>query len=112
MSYPVEYRKRVLEYIAEGNKQVDAIKIFKVSRTAIHEWKKQLEETGTLEGKEITRPARLFKSEELLAYVEAHPFATLAEIAAHFGGSTSGAHDALKREGISLKKDTCGSRTR
>ena len=65
MSYPVEYRKRVLEYIAEG--------------------------------KEITRSARLFKSEELIAYVEDHPFATLAEeIAAHFGGSISGAHDALR----------------
>ena len=46
----------------------------------------------------------LFKSEELIAYVQTHPFATLAEIAAHFGGSTSGVHDALKREGISLKK--------
>ena len=41
MSDSVEYRKRVLEYIAEGNKQAEAIKIFKVSRTAIHEWKKQ-----------------------------------------------------------------------
>ena len=44
MSYPVEYRKRVWE----RNKQVDAIRIFKVSRTAIHEWKKQLEETGNM----------------------------------------------------------------
>lgn len=50
MSYPVEYGKSVLKHMEDRNKQVDAIQIFKVGQTAIHEWRKKLEETGTCEG--------------------------------------------------------------
>jgi transposase len=48
--------------------------------------------------------ASKYHSEELKAYVKDHPEATLAERAEHFGGSVSGAHDALARAGITFKK--------
>jgi transposase len=104
MSYSVDYRKRVLEYIEEGHTQKEAQKVFKVGSTTIKEWKKLLSETGSLEKRPLNREARVYKSDELCAYIAEHPQAFLKEIAEHFGGSTSGADSALTREKLTLKK--------
>jgi hypothetical protein len=40
----------------------------------------------------------------LETYVKKHPDATLRNISEYFGGSVSGAHDALARAGIAFKK--------
>lgn len=104
MSYSVDYRNRVVEYLAEGHTQAQAQAVFKVGRTTIKAWKKLLSETGRLEPKELKRSARIYDSEKLRTYIENHPQATLKEIAKEFGGSISGAADALKREKITFKK--------
>jgi len=104
MAYSVDLRKRVLEYIREGNSHTKASKVFKVGTTAIKDWKKLLKETGGLENRPLEREARIYKSDKLKAYVEQNPQAFLHEIAKHFGGSAQGAADALNRENITLKK--------
>ena len=104
MSYSVDYRKRVLEYLEEGHTQAEAKKVFKVGITTIKEWKKQLAERGTLVQKIRKRKARVYPSDKLRDYIEKHPQALLKEIAEHFGGSISGANSALAREKITLKK--------
>ena len=63
-----------------------------------------LSETGSLEKKELERKPRKYESEKLRTYINENPEATLAEIAKEFGGSPSGAFDALEREKITLKK--------
>ena len=104
MAYSIDYRKRVLEYLEEGHTQAEAKKVFKVGITTIKEWKKLLSETGSLEKRPLDRESRVYKSDELSAYMEEHPQALLKEIAKHFGGSTSGANSALARGKITFKK--------
>jgi len=104
MSYSKDLRERVLAYIAEGHTQKETSEVFKVGTTTIKAWKKLLSETGSLEKKELERSARKFESEKLRAYIAENPEATLAEIGREFGGSPSGAFDALEREKITLKK--------
>ncbi len=104
MAYSEDYRKRVLEYIEEGHTHKEGQEVFKVGSTTIKEWKKLRSETGSLEKRPLERKARVYESDKLCAYIEEHPQALLKEIAAHFGGSTSGADSALRREKLTLKK--------
>lgn len=67
-------------------------------------WKKLLSEKSTLEKKILKREARVYPSDKLHTYISEHPQALLKEIAAHFGGSISGANAALAREKLTLKK--------
>jgi transposase len=104
MGYSKDLRERVLAYITEGHTQKETSAVFKVGTTTIKGWKKLLSETGDLEKRRLERKPRKYESEKLRTYIAENPEATLAEIAAEFGGSPSGAFDALKREKISLKK--------
>jgi transposase len=104
MAYSIDYRKRVLEYIDEGHTYAQAQEVFKIGSTTIKEWKKLLSETGTLEKRPLKRNSRVYESDKLCAYMEENPQALLKEVAAHFGGSISGANSALERAKITLKK--------
>jgi len=104
MGYSVDLRERVVAYHAEGHTIEETSKVFKVGTTTISAWKKLLTETGRLEKKELERKPRIYESEKLRTYINENPEATLAEIAQEFGGSPSGAFDALEREKITLKK--------
>jgi transposase len=104
MAYSIDYRKRVIEYLDEGHTQAQAQEVFKVGSSTIKGWKKLLSETGMLKKRELSRKARVFEADKLQAYIEEHPQALLKDIAKHFGGSTSGAADALERGKITLKK--------
>ena len=48
MSYSIDYRKRTIEYRQAGHTQEETHQIFKVSKTTIREWEKQLKETVNL----------------------------------------------------------------
>ena len=87
-----------MEYLEEGHTQVEAQAVFKVGTTTMKAWKKLLSEKNTLEKKTLKRKARVYPSDKLCAYIKEHPQALLKEIAAHFGGSISGANEALARE--------------
>ena len=102
----------VLNYLAKGHTYEEARAELGVGVSTIKDWKRLLNETGGLEKRSKQRSASKFHSEELKNYVKEHPDATLEEIAEHFGGSISGAHDALARVGISFKKRALFHRTR
>lgn len=104
MAYSKDTREMVLKYLAKGHTYEEARKELGVSVSAIKAWKKLLNETGSLEKRLKRRTATKFPAEELESYIEEHPDAMLSEIAEKFGGSTSGAFDALGRIGITLKK--------
>jgi transposase len=104
MAYSTDTREMVLNYLKQGHTYEQARRELGVGISTIKEWKKLLNETGSLEKRPLERFARKFPSAELRAYVSEHPDATLEEIAEYFGGSTSGAFDALAREGITFKK--------
>jgi transposase len=77
-----------------------------VSTSSIKSWKRLLNETGSLEKRPREGVATKFIDKELKTYIQEHPDTMLSEIAEKFGGSTSGAFDALNRVGITLKKRT------
>jgi transposase len=104
MSYSKDLRERVVAYNKERHTIKETSEVFKVGTTTIKAWKKLLSETGNLEKKELERKPRKFETEKLRAYIAENPEATLVEIASEFGGSPSGAFDALEREKITLKK--------
>ena len=104
MAYSTDTREMVLNYLKQGHTYEQARRELGVGISTIKEWKKLLNETGSLEKRPLERSARKFPSVELRAYVSEHPDATLEEIAEYFGGSTSGAFDALARERITFKK--------
>jgi transposase len=105
MAYPRKYRERVMEYIAEGHTQKEAIQVFKVSKTAIQGWIKLKAETGSLTKRELNRKPRKYDPEKIEKILEETPDAYLSEIAEHFeGGTVPGIQTALKRAKITLKK--------
>ena len=104
MAYSVDTRKMVLNYLNNGHTYEEAREELGVGISTMKEWKKLLNQTGGLDKRVAERTAWKFPSLELRSYVLEHPDATLEEIAKHFDGSTSGAHDALAREKITFKK--------
>jgi len=104
MAYSTDTREMVLAYLDKGHTYEEARRELGVGITTIKAWKKLLNETGSLKKRPLERTARKFPSKELRVYVSEHPDATLEEIAEYFGGSTSGAFDALARENITFKK--------
>ena len=104
MSYSVDLRSRVTDFIKAGHTQEETRVVFKVGTTTIKRWLSMLSETGSLEGKELERSPSKFESEKLNAYIEENPNALLKDVAAQFNGSISGAFYALEREKITFKK--------
>ena len=105
MSYSKRYRERTIEYWQAGHSLEATHQIFKVSKSTIQKWKKQLEETGNLDKKALHRSFRKIDPEKLKAYVAEHPDAYQSEMAEVFQCSESGIRYALKRHKITRKKD-------
>ena len=86
--------------------------VFKVSKSTIQKWEKQLKETGNLEKKDLHRSFRKIDPEKLKAYVAAHPDAYQSKMAEAFGCSESGIRNALRRHKITRKKRQSAIRSR
>ena len=64
-----------------------------------------IKESGNLENKALNRPHKKIDPEKLRAYVEEHPDAYQRETAEEFDCSVTAIQKALKRLGITRKKD-------
>jgi transposase len=101
--YSADFRARVMIYLnTHTYKETQAT--FEISETAIKGWKKLLNETGSLERRPHNKAVTRYDNDKLLAYIKENPFADLKEIAKEFGGSVSGASEALVRLEVSQKK--------
>ena len=87
MSYSKKYRERTIEYRQAGHSLEATHQIFKVSKSTIQKWEKQLKETGDSGKKELLRSFRKIDPEKLKAYVAEHPDAYQREMAKAFGCS-------------------------
>ena len=104
MAYSIDAREIVLKYRDNGHTLEQTFAEFGIAISTIRKWEKLRSENGSLAKKELNRTARIYDSDKLHAYVAENPDAFLKEIAEHFGGSVTGAFDALKREKITYKK--------
>jgi len=105
MSYDIRYRERALLYLCEGNSYRKTASVFKVSTSTLQKWKTQQEATGSLAPKKRKETWRKIDPEKLRKYVAEHPDAYQHEIAATFGVRLYAIQKALKRLGITRKKN-------
>lgn len=112
MSYPRIFRERTIEYRQAGHTLEETSKTFQVSIETIRQWEKQLKERGHLEKKPLNWQHKKIDPEKLKAYVREHPDAYQKEMAEEFGCSATAIQKALKRLGITRKKDNALSGTK
>jgi len=105
MAYDRKYRRRAIDYLAEGHTFRATAALFRISTTTLQKWKSQLKESGDLTPKKRKRTWRKIDPEQLRTHIETHPDAYLKEIAKAFGCSISAVEKALKRLKISRKKN-------
>ena len=104
MSYPIKYRKRVIEYRQEGHTLEETSNTFAVAISTIQRWERQLKEKGDLETKPLNRRFKKIAPKKLKEYIDEHPDAYLKEIAEVFKCSDTAIRKALKRQNITRKK--------
>ena len=108
MAYGIDYRKRAMELLAEGKSQAEVAELLGVNRKTLYEWKKR---DGDLETRYPSRRGAYHIDEEAIkTHLAERPDAHLSELAAVAGGTTQGIRHALKRMGITRKKDPPVSR--
>jgi len=105
MAYDIKYRLRALAYWGEGNSKRKTAEVFGVSSSTLQAWKSQLKTTGSLSPKKRKQTWRKIEPKKLEQYVEENPDAYLREIAAVFHCTIHAVETALKRLGISRKKN-------
>ena len=102
MTYPLEFRRKVLEIIEkEGLTLDEASERFRIGRASLWRWTQRLEPQTTR-----CKPTVTVDRIKLAADVRMHPDAYLHERAQRLGVSKSGIAWALKRMNISCKKNT------
>ena len=102
MSYSIDLRKRVVEYVNDGGQKTEAVRLFKVSRKTIYNWLKRDDLSPTVRG---PRKCRMDRA-DLAAHVQALPDALLRERAEHFGVSTNAVWEALQKMEIRKKNQS------
>ena len=99
--YPLDFRNRVFSVKEKENLSIrEVAKLFNLSRDTVFRWTKKLEPTLTR-----NKPAFKIDMEVLKSDIEAYPDAYQHERAKRLNVSTSGISWALKRLGVTYKKN-------
>src|SRR5665213_2028008 len=101
MSYSVDLRERVVEYVSKGGSKAEAARIFVIGRDTIYRW---LSADDLSPRPAKTRKRKLDKA-ALAAHVRDYPDWVLRERAAHFGVRINSIWSALQTLRISKKND-------
>lgn len=105
MTYSIDFRQQVLWIKEREQLSFDEVaERFGVGRTSVVRWSKQIEAKNTR-----NKPATKIDMEKLKEDVEKYPDAYQYERAKRFGVSQTGICAALKRLGISRKKNVLTS---
>lgn len=102
MTYSVDLRERVVEFVEQGGSKSEAARRFKVSRWCVYDWLNR--ETLEPEKQGCPAPWKLCP-EALKAHVEAYPDAYQHERGADLGVSRHVVLYGLKRLEMSRKKN-------
>lgn len=105
MRYSIDLRKKVMNFLDKGHTIKATSEMFEVGTTTIKEWKKLRAETGGLEHRPHKRKSSKICSDRLVAYINEHPDSFLIEIAEVFNCTPQAVFYALKRLGITRKKN-------
>ena len=100
MTYSLDFRRQVLKSLDEGMTFTGAAEFYNLSPTTIQNWKRRVHSKTTRQ----TKPYKI-PDEVLLNDVKEHPDDYQYERARRLKCSKTGIYHALKRLGISHKKD-------
>jgi len=105
--YSLEIRSRALAALDQGMPRHKVSEVFQISTRTLYNWCKRRKETGDI-GCILppkVRSHRKLTRENLLAHLEKHPDHYLTEIAEALGVKAPSVFAALKKFGISRKKN-------
>jgi transposase len=105
-SYSEDLRKKVIEYLIEGNSYEKASKLFKISVSAIGRWYRKYKKEGNYVAKKRGGSKRKIDLELLQHYVNTNENMTLKAASKIFKVSIFTISHWLKRLGYSYKKKT------
>jgi transposase len=105
MSYSIDLRQKLVAFLSKGNSQRKASEVFGIHVETVNRWSQMYRDTGELSNKPLNRSFKKIDPDKLSAYIEEHPSAFLSEIAEYFNCSGVAVHKALKRLGITRKKN-------
>jgi transposase len=100
VTYPIQFRRKVLKLKSDGESYRKIYKRFGISPTTLRRWKKQLEPKKTK-----NTPWKKLSKESLINDVKQYPDSYHYERAARFGMSKTGIFNALKSIGVTYKKN-------
>ena len=104
MAYDEVFKRRVIEYKDTGHTFKDVDEAFGVDSKRYYSWKKQLEQTGSLENKLPKERCGKINKSELIRSLEEHPDWYLREFAEKFDVCPQAIHKMFKKLGITRKK--------
>lgn len=111
MTYSLDLRKKVVDYIQKGGRIAEAIKLFGVSRKSIERWLNQLETAGHMNKKPYIRTKHKIDRETLKLNIAEAPDAYLKDRAETLNVSVSGVWRALKTMKITRKKKSAPTKS-
>lgn len=104
MAYSIDFRRKVIEYKDKGHTHAEVREVFGIYPSTLSEWRKLLEEKGTLEAQyPATREIKI-NMEKLERLIEEKPGAYLHELAKEFNCTKQAIFYAQERLGITYKK--------
>jgi len=106
MSYSKDLRERAVKYYISGHTLKETGEVSGAGINTISQWVKKYKETGDLSNKLLKRGFKKIDPEKLILFLEENPDAFLKETAEEFECSTEAVRKALKKLGITRKKDT------
>lgn len=101
MSYNVDLRERVVDYVRSGGSPDDAAQLFKIGRSTIYRWLG----APDLHPRPAKERKRKLDKTALAAHVREFPDLLLRERAAHFGVTVNSIWSALKKINLADQKD-------
>jgi len=104
MAYDEKYRKRAIEYKENNHTFKELKEAFRITSNTYYEWKKLMEETGSLKYNNAKTRRRKIDKEKLKQAIEEKPDAYLRELAELFDCTEQAIFYALKKMKITLKK--------
>jgi transposase len=106
MTYPIQFRKKVMK-LHEGGMSYKQLSVrFGVSVRALYRWKKEIEPKN-----KRNKPWQKIDQKILIDDIKKYPDLYLHERADKMGVSKSGIHEAIQRLGVTYKKNTRSSQS-
>ena len=100
MTYSIDLRKRVLNFVNEGGSKAESSRRFGVSLWCVNDWCKRKD----LAPKVHSQRSRKIDKEDLRRHVEQYPDALLRERAQHFGVRINAVWSMMRKMNLTHKK--------